>query len=212
MKKIAVLISGQGSNLQAIMDACEKGFIPAKIVCVVSNKMDAFGLERAKSVVIPTNVFLRRDFMNNQEMDRAIGDYLESFNVDLIVLAGYMKILTPEFTQRFQGKILNIHPSLLPKYAGLNTYQRALETGDTEHGTTIHFVNEEVDGGAIVLQAKVPIFPNDNVEDIELRTREQEYRIYPMVIKWFIEDRLSLKAGIAYLDGKPLPEQGYACE
>ncbi|TGY48997.1 phosphoribosylglycinamide formyltransferase [Rodentibacter caecimuris] len=212
MKKIAVLISGQGSNLQAIIDACEKGFIPAKIACVVSNKIEAFGLERAKSAVIPTSVFLRQDFMNNQEMDRKIGDYLESFDVDLIVLAGYMKILTPEFTQRFQGKILNIHPSLLPKYAGLNTYQRALEAGDTEHGTTIHFVNEEMDGGAIILQAKVPIFPNDTVEDIELRTREQEYRIYPMVIKWFIEDRLSLKESIAYLDGKPLPKQGYASE
>ncbi|OOF68543.1 phosphoribosylglycinamide formyltransferase [Rodentibacter pneumotropicus] len=212
MKKIAVLISGQGSNLQAIIDACKKGFIPAKIACVVSNKIEAFGLERAKSAVIPTSVFLRQDFINNQEMDRKIGDYLESFDVDLIVLAGYMKILTPEFTQLFQGKILNIHPSLLPKYAGLNTYQRALEAGDTEHGTTIHFVNEEMDGGAIILQAKVPIFPNDTVEDIELRTREQEYRIYPMVIKWFIEDRLSLKEGIAYLDGKPLPKQGYACE
>ncbi|WP_288064930.1 phosphoribosylglycinamide formyltransferase [Rodentibacter caecimuris] len=212
MKKIAVLISGQGSNLQAIIDACEKGFIPAKIACVVSNKIEAFGLERAKSAVIPTSVFLRQDSMNNQEMDRKIGDYLESFDVDLIVLAGYMKILTPEFTQRFQGKILNIHPSLLPKYAGLNTYQRALEAGDTEHGTTIHFVNEEMDGGAIILQAKVPIFPNDTVEDIELRTREQEYRIYPMVIKWFIEDRLSLKESIAYLDGKPLPKQGYASE
>ncbi|VEH66094.1 phosphoribosylglycinamide formyltransferase [Rodentibacter pneumotropicus] len=124
---------------------------------MVSNKSDAFGLERAKSAVIPTGVFLRQNFTNNQEMDRKIGDYLESFEVDLIVLAGYMKILTPEFTQRFQGKILNIHPSLLPKYAGLNTYQRALEAGDTEHGTTVHFVNEEVDGGAIILQAKVPI-------------------------------------------------------
>ncbi|OOF41594.1 phosphoribosylglycinamide formyltransferase [Rodentibacter mrazii] len=212
MKKIAVLISGQGNNLQAIIDACEKGFIPAKIACVVSNKNDAFGLERAKSAVIPTSVFLRQDFTSNQEMDRQIGDYLASFDVDLIVLAGYMKILTPEFTQRFQGKILNIHPSLLPKYAGLNTYQRALEAGDTEHGTTVHFVNEEMDGGAIILQAKVPIFPDDNVEEIELRTREQEYRIYPVVIKWFIEDRLTLKEDTAYLDGKPLPKQGYACE
>ncbi|OOF63051.1 phosphoribosylglycinamide formyltransferase [Rodentibacter pneumotropicus] len=212
MKKIAVLISGQGNNLQALINACEKGFISAKIACVVSNKSDAFGLERAKSAVIPTGVFLRQNFTNNQEMDRKIGDYLESFEVDLIVLAGYMKILTPEFTQRFQGKILNIHPSLLPKYAGLNTYQRALEAGDTEHGTTVHFVNEEVDGGAIILQAKVPIFPDDNVEDIELRTREQEYRIYPMAVKWFIEDRLTLKEGIAYLDGKPLSEQGYASD
>lgn len=212
MKKIAVLISGQGNNLQAIIDACEKGFISAKIACVLSNKADAFGLERAKSAVIPTHVFLRTDFSNNAEMDKQIGDYLEEMEIDLIVLAGYMKILTPEFTQRFRGKILNIHPSLLPKYAGLNTYQRALDAGDTEHGTTIHFVNEEVDGGAIVLQAKVPIFPDDSVEDIEFRTREQEYRIYPMVVKWFVEDRLKLKDGVAYLDGNPLPKQGYASE
>ncbi|OOF83949.1 phosphoribosylglycinamide formyltransferase [Rodentibacter ratti] len=212
MKKIAVLISGQGNNLQAIIDACEKGFISAKIACVVSNKADAFGLERAKSAAIPTGVFLRQNFINNQEMDRQIGDYLASFDVELIVLAGYMKILTSDFVQRFNGKIINIHPSLLPKYPGLNTYQRAIEAGDTEHGTTVHFVNEEVDSGAIILQAKVPIFPDDNVEDIELRTREQEYRVYPMVVKWFVENRLTLKEGIAYLDGKPLSAQGYACE
>lgn len=212
MKKIAVLISGQGSNLQTLIDACQTGQIPAKISCVISNKADAYGLIRAQSAGIFSRVFLRADFANNLEMDNAIGDELEKQGVDLIVLAGYMKILTPEFTGRFAGKILNIHPSLLPKYPGLHTYQRALEAGDTEHGTTVHFVNEEVDGGAIVLQAKVPIFPQDNIEDIEARTREQEYRIYPMVVKWFVEDRLILKNGIAYLDGNPLPAQGYASE
>lgn len=212
MKKIAVLISGQGSNLQTLIDACQTGQIPAKISCVISNKADAYGLIRAKSAGIFSRVFLRADFANNLEMDNAIGDELEKQGVDLIVLAGYMKILTPEFTSRFAGKILNIHPSLLPKYPGLHTYQRALEAGDTEHGTTVHFVNEEVDGGAIVLQAKVPIFPQDNIEEIEARTREQEYRIYPMVVKWFVEDRLILKNGIAYLDGNPLPAQGYASE
>lgn len=212
MKKIAVLISGQGSNLQTLIDACQTGQIPAKISCVISNKADAYGLIRAQSAGIFSRVFLRADFANNLEMDNAIGDELEKQGVDLIVLAGYMKILTPEFTGRFAGKILNIHPSLLPKYPGLHTYQRALEAGDTEHGTTVHFVNEEVDGGAIVLQAKVPIFPQDNIEDIEARTREQEYRIYPMVVKWFVENRLILKNGIAYLDGNPLPAQGYASE
>lgn len=212
MKKIAVLISGQGSNLQTLIDACQTGQIPAKISCVISNKADAYGLIRAQSAGIFSRVFLRADFANNLEMDNAIGDELEKQGVDLIVLAGYMKILTLEFTARFSGKILNIHPSLLPKYPGLHTYQRALEAGDTEHGTTVHFVNEEVDGGAIVLQAKVPIFPQDNIEDIEARTREQEYRIYPMVVKWFVEDRLILKNGIAYLDGNPLPAQGYASE
>lgn len=212
MKKIAVLISGQGTNLQTIIDACYSGDIPAKIACVVSNKADAYGLVRAKQAQIPQAVFLRKNFANNLEMDNAIGDYLQSLAVDLIVLAGYMKILTPKFTQRFAGKILNIHPSLLPKYAGLNTYQRAIEAGDNEHGTTVHFVNEEVDGGAIVLQAKVPIFPEDSIEEVEARTREQEYQIYPLVIKWFTEGRLRLKDNLAYLDGKPLPKSGYADE
>lgn len=212
MKKIAVLISGQGSTLQAIIEACQTWFIPGKIVTVISNKIDSFGLERAKSAGIPSRVFLRQDFTSNLDMDKAIGDYLEDLNVDLIVLAGYMKILTKPFTQRFAGKILNIHPSLLPKYPGLDTYQRALENGDSEHGTTVHFVNEEIDGGTIVLQAKVPIFPGDTVEEIELRTREQEYHIYPLVIKWFVEDRLKLENGIAYLDTSPLPISGYAAE
>ncbi|BBF10918.1 TPA: phosphoribosylglycinamide formyltransferase [Haemophilus influenzae] len=212
MKKIAVLISGQGTNLQTIIDACHSGYIPAKIACVVSNKADAYGLVRAKQAQIPQAVFFRKNFANNLEMDDAIGDYVQSLEVDLIVLAGYMKILTPKFTQRFAGKILNIHPSLLPKYAGLNTYQRAIEADDNEHGTTVHFVNEEVDGGAIVLQAKVPIFPEDSIEEVEARTREQEYQIYPLVIKWFTEGRLRLKDNLAYLDGKPLPKSGYADE
>ena len=212
MKKIAVLISGQGSNLQAIIEACQTGFIPGKSVTVISNKINSFGLERAESASIPSRVFLRQDFSSNPAMDKAIGDYLDALNIDLIVLAGYMKILTKPFTQRFAGKILNIHPSLLPKYPGLHTYQRALENGDSEHGTTVHFVNEEIDGGAIVLQAKVPIFPGDTVEEIELRTREQEYNIYPLVIKWFIEERLKLIENQAYLDGKLLPPNGYAYE
>lgn len=210
MKKIAVLISGQGNNLQAIIDACQTQQIPAEIVCVISNKANAFGLIRAKSAGIFSRVFLRNNFESNLAMDQSIADELDKFDVDLIVLAGYMKILTPEFIQRFEGKIINIHPSLLPKYPGLNTYQRALDSGDREHGTTVHFVNEEVDNGAIILQAKVPIFDNDTVEVIEARTREQEYRIYPIAVKWFVENRLKLQNGVAYLDDIPLPEQGYA--
>lgn len=210
MKKIAVLISGQGNNLQAIIDACQTQQIPAEIVCVISNKANAFGLIRAQSAGIFSRVFLRNNFESNLAMDQSIADELDKFDVDLIVLAGYMKILTPEFIQRFEGKIINIHPSLLPKYQGFNTYQRALNAGDREHGTTVHFVNEEVDNGAIILQAKVPIFDDDTVEVIEARTREQEYRIYPIVVKWFVENRLKLQNGVAYLDDIPLPEQGYA--
>ena len=212
MKKIVVLISGHGMNLQALIDACKSSYINAEIVGVFSNQSDAFGLQRAKSAGIFHRTFLRSDYANNLDMDRHIGDEIDNLGADLIVLAGYMKILSAEFTQRFAGKILNIHPSLLPKYSGLHTYQRAMEAGETEHGMTIHFVNEKVDGGAIVLQAKVPIFPEDNITDIEDRVKEQEIRFYPLVIKWFVEGRLRLIDNHAYLDGNRLPPQGYAID
>lgn len=212
MKKIVVLISGSGTNLQAIMDACQSGEINGKIVSVISNKADAYGLTRAQNAKIPTALFERKNFANNLEMDRAIAQHIEQLEADLVVLAGYMKILSDEFTLQFAGKILNIHPSLLPKYKGLHTYQQALEAGETEHGTTVHFVTPELDSGAIILQAKVPIFPEDEVADIEERVKAQEIQIYPLVIKWFISERLKEKAGKAYLDGKLLPENGYANE
>lgn len=212
MKKIVVLISGYGANLQAIIDACQSRYINAEIVGVFSNQSDAFGLQRAQSAGIFHRIFLRRDYADNLDMDRHIGDEIDNLGADLIVLAGYMKILSAEFTRRFAGKILNIHPSLLPKYAGLHTYQRAIDAGETEHGMTIHFVNEEVDGGAIVLQAKVPIFPDDNITDIEERVKTQEIRFYPLVIKWFVDGRLTQKSDGAYLDGHLLPPQGYAVD
>lgn len=212
MKKIVVLISGHGMNLQALIDACKSSYINAEIVGVFSNQSDAFGLQRAKSAGIFHRTFLRSDYADNLAMDRHIADEIDNLDADLIVLAGYMKILSAEFTHRFAGKILNIHPSLLPKYSGLHTYQRAMEAGETEHGMTIHFVNEKVDGGAIVLQAKVPIFPEDNITDIEDRVKEQEIRFYPLVIKWFVEGRLRLIDNHAYLDGNRLPPQGYAID
>ena len=212
MKKIVVLISGHGMNLQALIDACKSSYINAEIVGVFSNQSHAFGLQRAKSAGIFHRTFLRSDYADNLAMDRHIADEIDNLGADLIVLAGYMKILSAEFTHRFAGKILNIHPSLLPKYSGLHTYQRAIEAGETEHGMTIHFVNEKVDGGAIVLQAKVPIFPEDNITDIEDRVKEQEIRFYPLVIKWFVEGRLRLIDNHAYLDGNRLPPQGYAID
>lgn len=212
MKKIVVLISGHGVTLQAIIDACMENFFAAEICAVISNKAEAFGLQRAAKAHIPTQCFLRKNYADNQAMDHAIGNYIEDLGADLIVLAGYMKILSAEFTQRFTGKILNIHPSLLPKYPGLHTYQQALAAGDSEHGTTVHFVNEEVDGGAIILQAKVPIFSDDDITDIEQRVKVQERQIYPLVVKWFVEDRLKLIKNRAYLDGQPLPAQGYAVD
>lgn len=212
MKKIVVLISGNGSNLQAIIDAQKEGKISGQICGVICNNAEAYGLARAKNANIPTFVFLRKDYKNNLAMDLAIAEQIEKLGAELIVLAGYMKILTPEFTQQFEGKILNIHPSLLPKYPGLNTYQRAVAAGDKEHGMTIHFVNEEVDAGAIVLQAKVPIYADDTIDDIISRVVEQEHRYYPLVIGWFCAERLKMINSKAYLDGKALSEKGYAAD
>lgn len=210
MKKIVVLISGNGSNLQAIIDAQASGRISGEICGVISNKSEAFGLQRAKKAKIPAFVFERKAFSSNLDMDLAIAEQIEALEADLIVLAGYMKILSNEFVERFSGKILNIHPSLLPKYAGLNTYQRAMDAGDSEHGMTIHFVNQVLDGGAIILQAKVPIFPDDEVEDVVERVQEQEHRCYPLVIEWFCQNRLVEREGKAYLDGVCLPPEGYS--
>lgn len=212
MKKIVVLISGTGTNLQALIDACAAGRINARVAAVISNQASALGLERAKTAQIPTALFIRRDFADHAAMDQAIGDYIEKIGADLIVLAGYMKILSEGFVTRFAGKILNIHPSLLPKYKGLNTYQQVLDAGDSEHGASVHFVTPELDGGAVILQAKVPVFPGDDIPDIEARVKTQELQIYPLVVKWFIDGRLQEIQGKAYLDGKLLPENGYANE
>lgn len=197
MKNIVVLISGEGSNLQAMIDAQASGHISGKICGVIANQATAYGLTRAKAAGIPTFVFERVNYANNREMDLAVADCIEKLSADLIVLAGYMKILTP---------------SLLPKYAGLNTHQRAMEAGDTEHGMTIHFVNEVLDGGAVVLQSKVPIFPDDELDEVIARVQEQEHRCYPLVIEWFCTGRLVEKAGKAYLDGQPLSAHGYGDE
>lgn len=212
MIKIAVLASGNGSTLQAIIDACEDGKLQAEIVSVVCNKADAYALVRAAQAGIPNKTFLRKAFTSNQAMDEAIATYLKQQHVELVVLAGYMKILTAAFIKHFPNAILNIHPSLLPKYPGLNTYARALQAGDKEHGTTVHFVNEEVDAGAIVLQAKVPIFEGDKEDDVAERVKAQEHQIYPLVIDWFARGRLLLQDGYAYLDGNLLPIDGYATE
>ncbi|TNH03937.1 phosphoribosylglycinamide formyltransferase [Testudinibacter sp. TR-2022] len=212
MIRIAVLISGEGSNLQALIDACASGRIKGSIVSVVSNNAQAYGLQRAQQAGIEHRTFLREAYTDNQSMDVAIADYLQQQQVDLVVLAGYMKILTPLFIQRFNGKILNIHPSLLPKYPGLNTYQRAIDAGDDEHGTTVHFVNEAVDAGAIVLQAKVPVFADDSLDEVMERVKAQEVQIYPLVVAWFAQGRLQLRDEKAYLDGQLLAANGYAAD
>lgn len=212
MKKIVVLVSGSGSNLQAIIDACQSGRIKAQISAVISNKAKVYALERAKHANIPSHVINHQDYASRAEFDHKVAQQIDQYQPDLIVLAGYMRILTPEFVHRYANRMLNIHPSLLPKYSGLHTHRRAMEAGDKEHGTTVHFVTEELDGGPIVLQAKVPIFDNDEEHDVIERILTQEHQIYPLVIKWFIDNRLTLKENHVYLDGQLLSKQGYSSE
>ena len=208
--KIVVLISGGGTNLQAIIDACTDSNYPAEVVAVVSNKIDAYGLTRAQNADIATVALSHKEFASREDYDQALIKKIDVFDADLIVLAGFMRILTPSFVQHFQGKLLNIHPSLLPKYQGLNTHQRAIDAGDDVHGVSVHFVTEELDGGPVILQAKVPVFDGDSSDDLAARVHEQEHRIYPLVVKWFAEKRLSMQGDHAILDGNTLPASGYA--
>lgn len=209
-KRIIVLVSSNGSNLQAIINACQNNLINGKIVAVISNKPDVYSLMRAKQANIPSHVINHKEFASREAFDHQLQLQIEQYQPDLIVLAGYMRILTPHFVQHYSGKMLNIHPSLLPKYPGLNTHRRAMEAGDKEHGTTVHFVTDELDGGPIILQAKVPIFDNDEEQDIVERVLAQEHQIYPLVIKWFCDDRLTMINGRAYLDQTMIPKSGYA--
>jgi phosphoribosylglycinamide formyltransferase-1 len=210
--KIVVLISGGGTNLQAIIDACAPDKYSGEVVAVISNKADAFGLTRAQNANITNLSLSHKDFSSRETYDQALITKIDTFDADLIVLAGFMRILTPTFVQHFQGKLLNIHPSLLPKYQGLHTHQRAIEAGDEVHGVSVHFVTEELDGGPVILQAKVPVFSGDSCDDLSARVHEQEHRIYPLVVKWFIEKRLSMQGDNAVLDGNILPSSGYAAD
>lgn len=210
MKSIVVLISGSGSNLQAILDACSAGFIDGKVTAVLSNKANAYGLERAKKVGAKAIVLDHKGYPDRLAYDTELMATIDQQQPDLVVLAGFMRILTPEFVQHYQGRLLNIHPSLLPKYQGLNTHQRAIDAGDTEHGCSVHFVTAELDGGPVILQAKVPIFPEDDAQAVAERVHEQEHRIYPLVVRWFCQGRLQQQSDKALLDGLLLSDHGYA--
>lgn len=210
MKSIVVLISGSGSNLQAILDACSTGFIAGKVTAVLSNKAKAYGLERAKKAGAKALVLDHKAYEDRASYDKDLIATIDQHQPDLVVLAGFMRILTPEFVQHYQGRLLNIHPSLLPKYQGLNTHQRAIDAGDTEHGCSVHFVTAELDGGPVILQAKVPVFPGDDADAVAQRVHEQEHRIYPLVVRWFCQNRLQQQSDKALLDGLLLSDHGYA--
>ncbi len=212
MKRIVVLISGNGSNLQTLLDQSAAGLLGGEVVAVVSNKAEAYGLERARIAGTATAVLSNKDYGDRDSFDSALMQLIDSHEPDLVVLAGFMRILTPGFVRHYQGRMLNIHPSLLPRYQGLHTHQRAIEAGDTEHGCSVHFVTEELDGGPVVLQARVPIFAGDDEATVAGRVQVQEHAIYPLVVRWFCEGRLTMQQEQAWLDGVPLPAQGHAGE
>ena len=212
MKKIVVLISGSGSNLQAILDACQSSIPNAQVSAVFSNKSDAYGLERAKQSGADSHFIDPKQFNNREDFDTELMKQIDTYQPDVVVLAGYMRILSQPFVAHYSGKMINIHPSLLPKYPGLNTHQRAIDAKDKEHGVSVHFVTEELDGGPVILQAKVPIFADDDIASLSARVQTQEHRIYPLVVKWLVDERLIMKDGKACLDNAELGANGYAAE
>ena len=210
--KIVILISGSGSNLQAIIDAVNSESFEAEIAVVISNKPNVFGLERATKANIPTAVIEHKDYPEREVFDANLMKEIDKHQPDLIVLAGFMRILTSDFVRRYEGRVINIHPSLLPKYPGLDTHQRAIDAGDAFHGATVHFVTAELDSGPNIIQAKVKTFENDTVDSLIKRIQEQEHIIYPIAVKWFIEGRLNMSGNNAFLDNEALPETGLVLE
>lgn len=206
---VVVLISGSGSNLQALIDSVAHDGNPARIGAVISNRADAYGLQRAKQAGIATELLDHKQFDGREAFDTALIQAIDAHQPDLVVLAGFMRILTPGFVQHYAGRLLNIHPSLLPKHKGLHTHQRALEAGDSEHGCSVHFVTEELDGGPLVVQAVLPVMADDTAESLASRVHQQEHHIYPLAVRWFAEGRLRLDAQGAMLDGQPLPANGH---
>lgn len=207
-KKIIVLISGNGSNLQSIIDACKLNLIYSEICLVISNKPDALGLKRAEKEKIPTITIDHKDFKTRDEFDDQLLQYISDHDPDLIVLAGFMRILSKKFVKKLQGKLMNIHPSLLPKYKGLNTHERAIQNGDEKSGLSIHFVTEELDGGPIIYQKEVYIDKNESASSLSKKIMIEEHKAYPKVIKLFIEERIKFKNESVYLDDKKIPKNG----
>jgi len=203
---IVVLISGNGSNLQALIDQSTVGGY--SICGVISNKPEAFGLERAARAGIPTRVIRHQDFPDRESFDHRLSAEIDSFAPALVVLAGFMRILSAAFVSHYAGRVLNIHPSLLPLYRGTHTHERVLEAGEKEHGVSVHFVTEELDGGPVVLQAVVPVLADDTRDMLAGRVAQQEHRIYPRAVSLFAAGRLRMQGHVALLDGKSLPATG----
>lgn len=199
---MVVLISGRGSNLQALIDNADKSGIDIR--AVISNRADAFGLQRAEAAGIATGILKPSEFSDRESYDAALGDLIEKFSPGLIVMAGFMRILSANFVLRFKGRMLNIHPSLLPKYRGLNPHKRALENGDSVHGASVHFVTEELDGGPVLMQREVPVKSSDTEQELAARVQQVEHRIYPEAVRLFASGRVEMRGNSILVDGNPL--------
>lgn len=201
---LVVLASGAGTNLQAILDAIADGKLSAEVRAVISDKPDAYALQRARQAGIATASLNPREYATRDAFDAALAALIDQHAPRLVVLAGYMRILSSAFVRHYAGRLLNIHPSLLPKYRGLHTHQRILEAGDAEHGASVHFVTEELDGGPVVLQESLPILPGDTEASLAARVQKLEHEIYPRVIGWIASGRLQLDGERVMLDGRPI--------
>jgi len=201
---IVVLISGSGSNLQAIIDAIAANQLHANIKAVISNRPNVKGLARAQAANIPAITLDHKQFENRQRFDQQLIREIDQQQPDLIILAGFMRILSDDFVDHFHDRMLNIHPSLLPKFKGLNTHQRAIDAGVKQHGVSVHYVSNELDGGPLVLQAVIDVSKTDTAETLQQRVHQQEYIIYPLVIEWIAQQRLEMINQQIYLDKKPL--------
>lgn len=206
--RIAVLVSGNGTNLQAMIDAVEAGKIDGQIVGVISNNPEAFALTRAQDANIKIFALSPEPGESREAYDQRLSEILQSLEVDLIVLAGFMRILSPHFVKKFTGKILNIHPSLLPKYPGMHTHMQVLKNKDSEHGCTIHFVNEDLDAGPIIAQASIPVKKADTLETLTQKVRHRELKLYPQVVQWFAQGKLRLDGNAVVLNDITLPTNG----
>lgn len=202
--RLGVLISGRGSNMQAVARACREKRINAEIAIVVSDRDDAGGIAIARELGLETAVVRWKQFADRAAFERALADVLEAHRAEIIVLAGFMRILSPEFADAFAGRLINIHPALLPKYRGLHTHRRCLDAGDTEHGASVHFATAELDGGPVILQSRIDVQPAEAEKDLAARVLATEHVILPRVLGWLADGRLEWREGRGWLDGKPL--------
>ena len=202
MKSIVILISGRGSNMESLLAAVAAGSVPVRIAGVLSNRPDAGGLATASALGVPTRVVDHMAFASREAFDQALAAAIDVFAPDLVVLAGFMRILSDGFVQRYAGRLMNIHPSLLPSFPGLHTHRRALAEGVRLHGCTVHFVTPTLDHGPVIVQAAVPVLDSDDEASLAARVLAQEHRIYPLAVRWFAEDRLRLHAGRVGLDAQ----------